>query len=142
MKIGIFTSFYRYDPGYSLCAVVNDQLHALIERGYKPVLFTLPMFEDDHLVPEGVEIRKIVPQIILEPYKELNFPDHWKDDAKKVQTAVEENCKDITHMICHDLFFIDTFLPYNIGIRDARCDFKIFAWTHSAPSNRPQLDNN
>ena len=145
MKVGIFTSFTHLDPGYSLCAVVIDQLHGLIGRGYKPVLFTLPMFKDEALLPEGVEVRKVVPQIILEPYKGTEYPAHWKDDTKKVTDAVKEHCADITHLICHDIFFIDSFLPYNIGIRDALPglpDMKILAWVHSAPSTRPVLENN
>ena len=141
-KVGVFSTFYRIDPGYSLCAVVLDQLNALLERGYKPVLFTLTIFKDDHLVPEGVEIRKVVPQLILEPYKGLGFPEHWKEDVRRVKEMVREHCADITHMICHDTFFIDTYLPYNVGMREAEMPFKIFAWTHSAPSQRPALEDN
>ena len=96
MKIGLFSTFYRIDPAYSLCSVVLDQLSALVKNGHSPVLFTLPQFADEALVPEGVEIRKIVPQVILEPYKELNFPDHYKEDVAKVKSALEKNMQDIT----------------------------------------------
>lgn len=140
--IGIFTSFYAIDSAYSLCAVVLDQLKVLIKMGYKTVLFVLPSFKDEHLVPKGVEIRKIIPQIILEPYKELNYPDTWREDVDKVKDMIKKNMNDITHLICHDIFFIDTYLPYNIALREAELDCKIFAWTHSAPSIRPQLTNN
>ena len=85
MKIGLLTTFYRIDPGYSLCAVVIDQLRALVAHGHSPVLFVLPMFKDEALVPEGVEIRKIVPQLILEPYKGTQFPAHWKEDVEKAK---------------------------------------------------------
>lgn len=145
MKIGIFTSFYRLDHGYSLCSVVVDQLAALVANGHKPVLFTLPIFSDEHLLPEGVEVRKVIPQLMLEPYKGTGFPEHWKEDVKKVRTAIEENMTDISHLICHDIFFIDTYLPYNIALREALPVFpemKVFAWTHSAPSNRPTLEDN
>lgn len=144
MKIGIATTFYNFDPGYSLCAVVKDQLIALVKHGYKPVFFVLPTFKDDALVPFGVEIRKIIPQLILEPYKELGFPDHWKEDVKKAQEMFERNMQDIDYLIVHDWFFIDTYLPYNIALRDAlpslKC--KVFAWTHSRPSTRQLLENN
>src|SRR3990167_4140577 len=140
--IGILTTFYNFDPGYSLCAVVRDQLVSLVKNGYKTILFVLPNFKDDALVPEGVEIRKIVPQLILEPYKELGFPDHWKEDVRKTKELFEKNMQDIDYLICHDIFFIDTYLPYNIALREAKLDCKILAWTHSAPSARPQLDNN
>lgn len=140
--IGVLTTFYKYDPAYSLCAVVWDQLHALTKYGYKTVLFVLPNFKDDAMVPEGVEIRKIVPQLILEPYKELNYPAHWKEDVAKARGLFEKNMQDITHLIAHDIFFIDTYLPYNIALREADITARILAWTHSAPSSRPVLENN
>lgn len=142
MKIGIFTTFYKIDPGYSLCAVVLDQLLALTSHGYTPVLFVLPMFKDEAMVPKGVEIRKIVPQLILEPYKELNYPEHYREDVEKAKLLFEKNLQDITHLICHDIFFIDTYLPYNIALRESNLNCKFFAWTHSAPSTRPVLDGN
>lgn len=140
--IGILTTFANFDPGYSLCAVVRDQLTALVKHGYKTVLFVLPNFKDDHLVPEGVEVRKIVPQLILEPYKELGYPSHWKEDVTKAKDMFQKNMQDITHLICHDIFFIDTYLPYNIALRESGVMARILAWTHSAPSPRPVLEDN
>jgi len=137
-RIGIFTTFYNLDPGYSLCAVVIDQLNALVKNGYKPILFVLPSFKDDEKVPQGVEIRKIVPQIILE----LSYPSHWKEDVDKIKQLIEKNLQDIDYLICHDIFFIDTFLPYNIALRESNLKCNFLAWTHSAPSTRPKLDNN
>src|SRR3990167_1300489 len=93
-RIGILTTFYRLDFGYSLCAVVIDQLTALVAHGHEPVLFVLPTFEDEALVPKGVEVRKVVPQLILEPYKGLGFPEHWKSDVSKAQAAFEANMQD------------------------------------------------
>lgn len=142
MRVGIFTTFYRIDPGYSLCAVVLDQLTTLVKNDHKPVLFVLPMFKDEALVPAGVEIRKVVPQLILEPYKGLSFPEHWKEDVEKAKSAFEKNLQDITHLICHDTFFIDTFLPYNIALRESNLSCRFLAWTHSAPSARPVLEDN
>lgn len=141
-KIGVLTSFYRIDPGYSLCAVVIDQLRALTEHGHNPVLFVLPTFKDEAMLPPGVEVRKIVPQLILEPYKGLGLPDHWKQDVEKAKKLFEQNMQDITDLICHDIFFIDTYLPYNIAMREAKLTCKIYAWTHSGPSQRPELKDN
>jgi len=143
--IGLLTTFANFDPGYSLTSVVRDQLTVLQKYGYKTVLFVLPSFMDDILVPHGIEIRKVVPQIILEPYKELGYPDHWKEDVTKVVKSLNANFQDITHLICHDIFFIDTYLPYNLALRDTLGtlqEMKILAWTHSAPSERPFLENN
>jgi len=140
--IGIFTTFADMQPSYSLCSVVLDQLHMLVKYNYKPVLFVLPNFKDEGLVPKGVEVRKVVPQLILEPYKELSYPDHWKEDVQKVKDMCEKNLQDIDILICHDIFFIDTYLPYNIGLREAKIKCNFLAWTHSAPSTRPELTDN
>jgi len=144
-KIGILTTFYRIDPGYSLCAVVMDQLTALVAHGHKPVLFVLPLFKDEALLPEGVEVRKTVPQLILEPYKGTGFPDHWKEDVEKARRLFEMNLTDITDLIIHDIHFIDTYIPYWVALREALPqlpNMKVYAWTHSAPSDRPNLENN
>lgn len=142
--IGIGTTFYTFDPAYSLCAVVIDQLTALVKNQYKTVLFVLPSFKDDDKVPAGVEIRKIVPQLILEPYKDLSYPDYWKEDVAKAREMFEKNMADIDVLIVHDWGFIDTFIPYWTALREAIPNLKcqILAWTHSAPSARPNLENN
>lgn len=140
--IGIATSFYNIDPGYSLCAVVLDQLIALVKNGHKTVLFVLPSFKDDDRVPKGVEIRKIVPQLILEPYSGLNYPSHWKEDVEKAKGLFEKNMQDIDVLLVHDWYFIDSFLPYNIALRDSNLTCKFLAWTHSAPTTRHVLEDN
>lgn len=140
--IGLFTTFWNFDQAYSLCSVVKDQLSGLVRAGYKTVLFVLPSFNDEHLIPHGVEIRKIVPQLILEPYKDFQYPSHWKEDVAKIKDMAEKNLQDIDFLICHDIFFIDTYLPYNIGLRESNLKCKLFAWTHSAPSSRPNLTDN
>jgi len=144
MTIGILTTFYDLNPAYSLCSVVRDQLIAGVKHGHKMVLFVLPSFKDTDMVPDGVEIRKIVPQYILEPYKELNFPSDWEKQRDECAKLFVQNMQDIDVLFAHDIFFIDTYLPYNLAMREAlpklRC--KVLAWTHSAPSSRPLLENN
>lgn len=136
--IGIFTTFWNFDSGYSLTSVVKDQLTMFVKYGFKTVLFVLPSFTDDDKVPVGVEIRKVIPQLIIEPYKGDLYPEHWKEDARKVQDSCEAYMQDIDYLFCHDIHFIDTYLPYNIGLRDAmpKLKCKAFFWTHSAPSTR------
>jgi hypothetical protein len=144
--VGFLTTFWNFDEAFSLTSVCRDQLTAFVKYGYKTILFVLPSFKDDEKVPKGVEIRKIVPQLILEPYKNLEYPSHWKEDVKKAREMFEKNMKDVTHLICHDIFFIDTYLPYNIALREASDKLpnleRILAWTHSAPSTRPNLEDN
>ncbi len=141
-KIGIFTTFSDFEPSYSLVSVVRDQLVAHVARGYKPVLFVLEGFHSEDQVPEGVELRKVVPQIILEPYIGTNQPENWKEDVAKIVTALKEHATDIDVMITHDIMFIDTYIPYNVALREANLPCKYLHWVHSAPSPRPLLEDN
>lgn len=141
-KVGIFTTFYNYERSYSIVSVVHDQLCAHIRNGYEVVLFVLENFADDAEVPDGVEIRKVVPQITLEPYKGLEYPDTIEQDVAKVVTALKKNAQDIDIMLTHDIIFIDTYLPYNMALRRAQLPCRYFHWIHSAPSPRPSLEDN
>lgn len=141
-KVGIFTTFTNLDRAYSLCSVVVDQLIAHVRRGYTPVLFVLESFHDDANVPEGVEVRKVIPQIILEPYKGIGYPENWRVDVEKVVESLRKHASDIEVMITHDIVFIDCYLPYNIALRESGLSCKYLHWIHSAPSPRPVLENN
>lgn len=137
MKIGILTTFADFSPEYSLTSVVMSQLKMLLKNGYSPVLFVLNIFKDNALVPEGVEVRNIVPQLLLEPYGAGNA-DNLGVDVTKAQKAFEENMQDIDVMLCHDIIFINSYLPYNIALRNA-IDTKLgkvkwLHWMHSGPS--------
>jgi glycosyltransferase involved in cell wall biosynthesis len=137
MKVGILTTFSNFNSEYSLTTVVQSQLRMLVKYGYNPVLFVLNIFRDEDKVPEGVEIRKIVPQLLLEPYGQHNL-DSLDSDVEKARTAFEENMQDIDVMLCHDIIFINSYLPYNIALRQA-IDTKLgnvkwLHWMHSGPS--------
>ncbi len=139
-KVGIYTTFYNFDSSYSLVSVVRDQLVAHVRRGYVPVLFVLESFDGE--VPDGVEVRKVIPQIILEPYKGLEVSENVDEDVHRIVMALQEHASDIDIMIAHDIIFIDTYLPYNIALRKANLKCRWFHWVHSAPSPRPLLENN
>src|SRR3990167_1030990 len=141
IRIGVLTTFSSLSPEYSLAGVVLQQLQMLVKYGYKPVLFVLTIFNDE--VPEGVEVRKIVPQLKLEPYSAQNA-ENLEEDVAKVLPAFEENMQDIDVMLTHDIIFINSFLPYNVamrrGIDGQLYHIRWLHWMHSAPSFR-NLDN-
>ena len=144
-KVGILTTFHLWSEAYSLTGVVKHQLIALLKHGYKPVLFLLEIFPDDQLklIPKGVEVRKVIPQIIIEPYKGVaasrNVPQQFEKDVAKLVPAFNEHFKDIDIMLCHDIIFQDSFLAHNGALRKMvmRKDQKFFHWMHSGPSKRP-----
>lgn len=140
-KVGIYTTFSNLNPEYSLCTVVLQQLQALKKNGYEPVLFVLTNFTGD--VPEGIEIRKVIPQLILEPYGKADF-SHYEEDIDVALKAMEENMLDIDVCLTHDIIFINSYLPYNEALRRAirgkLSHVKWLHWMHSGPSIRPQMD--
>lgn len=137
MKIGILTTFSDFGSSFSLTTVVKGQLNALLKYGYSPVLFVLDNFQDDNKVPEGVELRKIVPQLILEPYTLLD-DSRLDQDVPIVQKAFEDNMQDIDVMLSHDIIFINSYIPYNIALRNSietkLGRVKWMHWMHSGPS--------
>lgn len=140
LKIACLTTFYNFDRAYSLVSVVEEQLTSLLRHGYKPVLFVHDNFNADSEIPEGVEIRKVVPRFQLVDYSS-NQPvaSGFADQVKKVKESLEENLKDIDVVFTHDWIFQGWFLIYNVGMREAQPNLKCkwFHWIHSAPSPRP-----
>lgn len=143
MTVGILTTFYNFDEAFSLCGVVKQQLAALVKHGHHPVLFVLNIFKDEANVPEGVEVRKILPQLTLEPYGHGDL-SHFEEDVTKAQAAMEEHMADLDVCLTHDIIFINSYLPYNAAMRRAidgkLAKVKWLHWMHSGPSIRPRLD--
>lgn len=138
--VGILTTLADFKPEYSIAGVVNTQLKMLRKYNYPVVLFVLNIFHDEANVPEGVEIRKIVPQLILEPYAEFKL-GNLEPDVEKAKLAFAENMKDIDVMLTHDIIFINSYLPYNEalrrGIREGSLShIQWLHWMHSGPSFR------
>lgn len=135
MKIAILTTFSDLKPSFSLATVVRQQLITLVKQGHKPVLITLDIFKDK--VPEGVELRPILPQLILEPYSNGDV-SNLPQDATKAQEAMEKHMTDIDVCLTHDIIFINSYLPYNVAMRDAirgkLSHIRWLHWMHSGPS--------
>ena len=138
--IGWMTTHYDWSRAYSVTSVIHDQLVMNLKYGYKCVLFVLPAFKDDDKIPAGVEIRKVIPQLTLEKYKNFGQPAEFKDEVKQVVQVLKTYASDIDIMIAHDMHFIDTYIPYCAAIHEV-CQYdlikaKWLLWTHSAPSGR------
>ena len=144
--IGWFCTHYDWSKAYSITSVIHDQLEMNLKYNYKCVLFVLPSFKDDDKVPAGVEIRKVVPQLILEKYRGFSNPPEFKNEVKQVVDMLKTHASDIDVMICHDLHFIDSYIPYCGAIHEV-CQYdlikaKWLLWTHSAPSSRVITEGN
>ena len=141
MKVGILTSFYELNSSYSLCSVVESQLVSLKKYGYEVVLFVHDNFKDDAKIPEGVEIRKIVPRFKLVDYSDNHkLEEGFEEQVKKSEEAFKENFKDIDVMFTHDFMLQGWFLPYCVAIHNVAntLETKWFHWIHSVPNGMPE----
>ena len=142
LKIGILTTFYCWSRAYSLTSVVENQLIALVKHGYKPVLFVHDNFEDDDEIPQGVEIRKVIPRFNLVDYS-TNKPleKGFYEQVETTKKALEEHLADIDVVLTHDWIFQGWFLNYNVTMRQAQPSLKCrwLHWIHSAPCIRPDI---
>ena len=143
--VGILTPFYSFDDSYSLVSVVKDHLLMNVRAGYKTILFVLPSFQDDDKVPQGVEIRKVIPQITTEPYRDFKVSPNFQEDLAKIALALQDHLRDIDVVIEHDMIFQEHFTAYAAAIH-ALADggwlpnIKWLHWIHSAPSPRPNVE--
>ena len=144
-KIGILTTFGAWDEAYSPVNVVTHQLEMLKRYDYSPVLFVLDVFPKDFAI-EGVEIRRVLPTTKFEPYHGIvhhrQVPPDFEKDIARIVPVFEEQFKDIDVMLCHDVIFQDSFLPYNAALHKMvhPKDIKYYHWMHSGPSIRPKVD--
>ena len=140
-KVGILSTFGAWDEAYSPINVVRHQLLSLLRYDYKPVLFVLDSFTPDFAI-EGVEIRRVLPTLKFEPYHGIihhrNVPNEFEKDLAKVVPVYEQQFKDIDVLLCHDVIFQDSFLPYNAALHKMvmPTNLRLFHWTHSGPSKR------
>lgn len=141
-RVGVLTTFYNFDKAYSLCSVVESQLVSLVKYGYNPVLFVHDNFTDDALVPQGVEIRKIVPRFLLVDYSnvETEVTEDFNQQVDLVLASFRQNFGDIDVMIEHDLIFQGWFLPYCVAIHRYADEngMRWLHWTHSVPNLMPK----
>ena len=141
MKIAVLTSFWEFNSSYSLCSVVESQLKSLVKYGYNPVLLVHDNFVDDDKVPEGVEIRKVVPRFELVDYSNhQDVKPGFDDQVKKTLDCFNKHLSDIDIVIEHDMIFQGWFLPYCVAIHEYAKTSKIkwFHWVHSVPNSMPK----
>lgn len=140
-SVGILTTFYEFNPSYSLTSVVESQLRALVRNDYRTVLYVHDNFKDDDKIPQGVEIKKIVPRFLLVDYANFQAPlDDLDDQAEKAYQAFKEHL-DTDIIIEHDLIFQGWFQPYCMAIHKLakESDIRWLHWIHSVPTPRDDV---
>lgn len=147
-KIAILTSFVDFNLGYSLIGIVLDQARMLRDNGYDYDILCLKNFnESDKAKAEGLNVKYVLPQTKLHPYKPNEPPREDWDEQVKAHLEGKESCegylsalREYDVIIAHDLMFLDWHLVQNAALRECIRLWPMktwIHWVHSAPSAPP-----
>jgi len=162
-RVAVLTTFMDLPSGYGLVPVVLSQLKMLVENGYRPGFFVIEGFErhvDAKRVPEGVEIKPLVPFMHLFDYepgtkRQKNHVDGKGQYGgrgnppktnldKQINLLVDRLDSELAKydvVITHDIVFQTWFIPHNAAIRkiaENHPEIRWIHWLHSGPSPPPK----
>src|SRR3990167_7288463 len=139
-RVACLTSFTDFDPTYSLCRIVDEQIRMLVGSGYKPVVIVKAGFRPEEMfaLPE-VELRFITPFPVSNYIGEA-VDASFKQDVGVLKKELIENLKDVDVVLTHDLIYQPESLKLNFAARQAIKEddhvskIRWLHWVHSATS--------
>lgn len=139
-RVACLTSFTDFDPTYSLCRIVDEQIRMLVGSGYKPVIIVKAGFRPVEMfaLPE-VELRFITP-FPASNYIGEAVDVSFKQDVETLKKELIENLKDVDVVLTHDLIYQPESLKINFAARQAIKEddhvskIRWLHWVHSATS--------
>lgn len=132
-KVAIFTSFYDFDPGYSLILCVEDQLRMFIDNDYKIKLFVDHVFRN----PGGVWAHPNITYAFLPPAQRSNegdLNDKWQNEVTAIYDHLKSELEGYKVVLTHDMILQPAELIYNAAGRklaSERNDLRWLHWCHS-----------
>ena len=143
MKIGIFTTFQEFQPGYSLTGIVKDQVEMLAHYNHEVHLFVNERYHGEDF-PGNVQLRKEIPFTHLKDYHSVNdMSDEHKiirdETANRIVKILGEEQFDVA--FTHDFVFIGWNMPYGEACKIAGRKLPNVVWMHwihSIPSGGPR----
>ena len=156
-RVAILTTLTDYAPAYSLVGIILNQARALHRAGYEYDVLCLKNFKQadrDRVAREGLNVRYVLPQTVLHPYRpnepprptsgdEIGFEDQVSillGGAGDESTGYMEALKPYDVVIDHDIMFLEHFLPMNQALRRVMEKYpekQYLHWVHSGPSGAP-----
>lgn len=147
-KVAILTTFYDFDPGYSLCNCVEDQIRMFVDNGYKIKVLVDQAFKS----PGGYWSHENVTMGFLPPAQRSNegqLNDKWQEEVDTMETALAKELEGYKICITHDITLQPAHLIYNVAARRVAAkmaDLRWLHWSHSptAPAllcNIPEISN-
>ena len=129
-SIGIFTTFYEVESGYSLVTVVENQIKMLLDNGYNPIVlvderFQSPKNQNTIWKPEIIDLRPVIPAL----------EDNQLED--KLYEVLKNNLTEIDVCLTHDIIFQHFYTKHDKVLRDyadTRDNLLWLHWIHSRPT--------
>lgn len=121
-KVGILTTFYEADSGFSLIAVAETQIRMLIDHGYDPVIIVQENFKTKKPLwqPHQINVRAVLPDLGA--------------TSEQIKSVLREHLAGVDVCITHDIVLLDTYREHDKAIRELDLDIKWLHWIHSCPA--------
>ena len=138
-RVAILTTFYDFDPAYSLCNCVEDQIRMLVDNGYKIKLLVDHVFKS----PGGYWSHPNVTYGFLPGVQrdnDGNLNENWKNEVQEMHEALRKELVGFNVVIAHDIVLQPAHLIWNVATRalaEERQDLRWLHWSHSP--TRPEL---
>jgi hypothetical protein len=142
-KVAILTTFYSYDPAYSLCNCVEDQIRMFVDHGYKIKLLVDEAFQN----PGGYWAHPNITYALCPGVQRSNegiLNEKWQEEADRFYETLKKELEGYKVCIGHDVTLQPAHLVHNIACRrlaKERPDLRWLHWSHSATAPQVRCSN-
>jgi len=129
-NVAILTNFNSYLRSYSPLIIVGEQIHMLLQAGYKPTVIVTESF----VPPEDSIFNKCkleyVPNVSVsnEAKQDMSFEIDIKFLKQELSRILTDNEIDV--IITHDLIFLPDYVKHRIACMELVPDFPKLRWLH------------
>jgi len=126
-RVGILTTFYEADSGYSLITVAETQIRMLLDHGYEPIVLVDERFKSDRALWQlhSIDVRPVVPPLA--------------SPVNSILVALHEHLAGVDVCITHDIVLLNDYRAHDLAMREyakTRDDLLWLHWLHSCPSGQ------
>ena len=142
-KIAILTTFYEFDPAYSLCACAEDQIRMFVNHDYKIKVLVDVAFKN----PGGYWAHPNITYGFTPPVQRSNegiLNENWKEEAEAFYQSIKKELEGYKIVLAHDVTLQPAHLVHNIACRRLaaeRPDLRWLHWCHSATAPSVRCSN-
>lgn len=129
-RVGILTDFVGFDPAYSLCQVVDNQIKALTGQGHPTTLFVRPgQWPETH---NGARVIQLDPGEIGQNV--VNVTGQSEAEIQNLTNQIDEafDAAGLEVALTHDMVYQANQWKYHVAARRAKWQGAWLHWAHSA----------